>query len=94
MKKAPARATPAFAARDVRCTRVGPRETANPVGRSSIFASSPIRDDWILKESRRGNVGDVEVDHVGPIKARVDFPEKGTTPESGGGSGINEPIRS
>jgi hypothetical protein len=27
-----------------------------------------------------------KVDHVGLTKARVDFPEKGTTPESGGGT--------
>jgi len=39
-----------------------------------------------MQESRRGNVGDRKFDHVGLIKARVDLPEKGTTPESGGGT--------
>jgi hypothetical protein len=38
------------------------------------------------QESRRCNVDDRNFDHVGPTKARVDFPEKGTTPESGGGT--------
>src|SRR4051812_48422649 len=41
-----------------------------------------------MQESRRSNVDDGNFDHVGPRyeKARVDFPEKGTTPESGGGT--------
>jgi hypothetical protein len=57
------------------------RETANPVGRPTI--SDPRHPHWVTERERRFRCGDVAARRLARV---AEFPEKGTTPESGGGS--------